>query len=350
MFAVLFMQLEPGEKTSFQEFGWTLLPVLLAFIAVYLLLPKARRAPELWGILLGGAALVTGCLFLLHAAAVWQETLLFYIFAFLAVLAGGLMVTQSNPVYAALSFALVVLSTCGLFLIQAAPFLMAATIIIYAGAIVVTFLFVIMLAQQEGYSSADLLSREPFLGAMAGFVLMGATFCTLQRALATPELDRIIEQLHKLAGAQTSDEVNRVLGTPPEKAVPGQRTLRLIDEAARCFDPTDPAADHLVGIEMAWNERKPDKLKDHVAPVLARLEQLRRERGTLTGGTLPAGQSRIPGHAELQPGVLPQRNVEGLGRLLFTTYLVPVELAGVLLLVASIGAIVIAGRHSEVLR
>ena len=41
-------------------------------------------------------------------------------------------------------------STCGLFLLQAAPFLMAATIIIYAGAIVVTFLFVIMLAQQEG--------------------------------------------------------------------------------------------------------------------------------------------------------------------------------------------------------
>ena len=59
-----------------------------------------------------------------------------------------MLVTQQNPARAALSFALVVLSTCGLFLLLAAPFLMAATIVIYAGAIVVTFLFVIMLAQQ----------------------------------------------------------------------------------------------------------------------------------------------------------------------------------------------------------
>ena len=58
------------------------------------------------------------------------------------------------------SFALVVLSSCGLFLLQAAPFLMAATIIVYAGAIVVTFLFVIMLAHQEGPSDADYRSRE----------------------------------------------------------------------------------------------------------------------------------------------------------------------------------------------
>ena len=41
---------------------------------------------------------------------------------------------------------MVVLSTCGLFLLNAAPFLMAGTVIIYAGAIIVTFLFVLMLA------------------------------------------------------------------------------------------------------------------------------------------------------------------------------------------------------------
>jgi hypothetical protein len=42
----------------------------------------------------------------------------------------------------------------------AAPFLAAATVIVYAGAIVVTFVFVIMLAQQEGMASADQRSRE----------------------------------------------------------------------------------------------------------------------------------------------------------------------------------------------
>ena len=100
--------------------------------------------------------------------------MLFYVFAGLAIVFGGLMLSQRNPVHAALSFAMVVLSTCGLFLLQAAPFLMAATIIIYAGAIVVTFLFVLMLAQQDGQSNADHRSREPFLASVAGFVLVAA--------------------------------------------------------------------------------------------------------------------------------------------------------------------------------
>src|SRR5207248_9683368 len=97
---------------------------------------------------------------------------------------GGMMMTQKNAVDAALSFALVVLSTCGLYLLQAAPFLMAATIIIYAGAIVVTFLFVIMLAQQEGVSNADQRSREPFLASLAGCILLASLLCVLHKTYA----------------------------------------------------------------------------------------------------------------------------------------------------------------------
>ena len=47
---------------------------------------------------------------------------------------------------------------------------------------------------------------------------------------------------------------------------------------------------------------------------------------------------------------LPADNVAQLGRSLFTDYLLPVELAGTLLLVAAIGAIAIAGRRTEGLR
>src|SRR5205085_2264267 len=108
------------------------------------------------------------------------EVLLFLAFSFVAVVSGGLLVLQRNPVHAALSFALVVLATCGLFLLQAAPFLMAATTIVYAGAIVVTFLFVIMLAQQEGPSDADYRSREPLFASAAGFLLLGTLLYVLQ--------------------------------------------------------------------------------------------------------------------------------------------------------------------------
>ena len=44
---------------------------------------------------------------------------------------------------------------------QFAPFLAAATVIVYAGAIVVTFVFVIMLAQQSGATVYDQRSRQP---------------------------------------------------------------------------------------------------------------------------------------------------------------------------------------------
>ena len=65
-------------------------------------------------------------------------------------------------------------SVCGLFLLQSAPFLAAATVIVYAGAIVVTFVFVIMLAQQSGATVYDQRSRQPLLATVVAFLLLGA--------------------------------------------------------------------------------------------------------------------------------------------------------------------------------
>src|SRR5437868_7093030 len=77
----------------------------------------------------------------------------------------------------------------------AAPFLMAATVVIYAGAIVVTFLFVLMLAQQEGKSDADDRSREPLLATATGFVLLGALLYVLQLAYRQNDVVKILDQL-----------------------------------------------------------------------------------------------------------------------------------------------------------
>ena len=85
----------------------------------------------------------------------------FYIFSAAALVGGVLTVTSRNPIYSALWFASVVLSTAGLFLLASAPFLAAGTIIVYAGAIIVTFLFVIMLAQMEGKALYDRAAGPP---------------------------------------------------------------------------------------------------------------------------------------------------------------------------------------------
>jgi NADH-quinone oxidoreductase subunit J len=164
---------------------WLLLAgLLLSAIGIWLLLPRAGRRTAIPGAamaIVGLAMLVST----LHPEA-WSsdskltETVLFSIFSIAALVSAVMMITNRNPVYAALWFALVTLSTCGLFLLQSAPFLAAATIIVYAGAIVVTFVFVMMLAQQSGTTIYDQRSRQPLAATIAAFILLGALLSTIE--------------------------------------------------------------------------------------------------------------------------------------------------------------------------
>jgi NADH-quinone oxidoreductase subunit J len=96
------------------------------------------------------------------------------------------VVTHTQPVYSALYFVLTVFATAGLFLLLEAEFMAAALILIYAGAILITYVFVIMLAAEAtapadssgraplmGLAEHDAVSREPFATAAIGFTLMG---------------------------------------------------------------------------------------------------------------------------------------------------------------------------------
>jgi NADH:ubiquinone oxidoreductase subunit 6 (subunit J) len=342
---VLFADGESGRGLMpFLQENWLLLlPPALGFAAIYFLLPKARRSTPLWGGALAAVALILGAMVLIRTTTATAETILFYAFSGLAILSGGMMITQKNPVHAALSFALVVLSTCGLFLLQAAPFLMAATIIIYAGAIVVTFLFVIMLAQQEGPSNADSRSREPFLASLAGCVLLASLVCVLSRTYETRELDGITRNLKALSQAADDNEVKRILGDPATF-----EASDLIAQLKKHSDDPDITNLNVSWMRMKVNPQKHlDPLKKYAKLLHDRFEQKSQSQGSLALFNVP-GKARTPGHTE--PGKLPASNVAAIGRTLFTDYLVPVEMAATLLLVATIGAIVIAGRKSEELR
>jgi NADH:ubiquinone oxidoreductase subunit 6 (subunit J) len=334
------------------ENGLVLLPCVLGFAAIYLLLPKARRSKPILGGALAALALVFGAAVLIRTDTFAIESLLFFAFAGAAIVAGVLMIAQSNPVHAALSFALVVLSTCGLFLLLAAPFLMAATIIIYAGAIVVTFLFVIMLAQQEGVSNADQRSREPFLASLAGGVLLASLLCVLQKNYMASEndkevLDDIVASLAHLSEAMDEADVTAILGDP-RKAEIGKFTRKLVDDLQKHFRDDNIHVES-VNLQRAWNTMNVDEVKKKAKVLLVAVNTSRRQHGSLALGNVPGKENnKSPGH--FPPGQLPAANVTAVGRTLFTDYLIPVELAATLLLVATIGAIVIASRRSEELR
>lgn len=341
-------ELAKGLMPFLKENWLVLLPVVLGFAAIYVLLPQARRVKPIWGGALAAAALILGAGVLIRTDTLFVESLLFYAFAGIAIVGGVMMITQKNPVHAALSFALVVLSTCGLFLLQAAPFLMAATIIIYAGAIVVTFLFVIMLAQQEGVSNADQRSREPFLASLAGCILLASLLCVLQRSYGDPTgLDDIVRDLQQLADAKDEADIIRVLGDPKPLPV-GEMSRPLVEKLKKRFaEATIRSAS--VNLEMNWAMMDVGKTQKSAELLLTLIKAHRQAQGSLSLEQVPGKEAnKAPSH--FVPGKLPAGNVAALGRTLFTDYLIAVELAATLLLVATIGAIAIAGRRSEELR
>jgi NADH-quinone oxidoreductase subunit J len=78
-----------------------------------------------------------------------MTTILFVIFAGVAIGCAIAMVSQSNPLYSAISLIGVFISLASLYVTLAAPFIAAVQVIVYAGAIMVLVIFVIMLLNVE---------------------------------------------------------------------------------------------------------------------------------------------------------------------------------------------------------
>lgn len=102
------------------------------------------------------------------------------------VLVGALgVITRSNPVHAALSLVLTLFGVAVMFVAQQADFLAAVQVIVYAGAIVVLFLFVIMLL---GVDRAEDVTIEPISGQrplalMVGLALIGIVTTAVLRSV-----------------------------------------------------------------------------------------------------------------------------------------------------------------------
>lgn len=231
--------------------------------SLWLLLPRglsgrADRTARWLGGLLGVAALAT-FIALGHRLGSVGEDAIFLTVALVAVVSGAATIVSRSPVYAAIWFAMALAGVAGVLLLLGGQFLGVATIVVYAGAILVMFLFVLMLAQPAGLAPYDRVSSEPLLAAVAGSVLLGILSLSIGRLSAEP--------------------------------------------AACCLVPATKAA------------------------LLA---------GTAAGENAAAGGSGVD--------LLAADHVARLGGELFGRHLLAVEVAGVLLLVALVGAIAMVSR------
>jgi len=135
----------------------------------------------------------------------WAVEGVFFVLSGVTVVAAVGAVTFRNPVYCAIWFGLTLLGTAGLLLLIGAQFLAVATVAVYAGAILVTFLFVLMLAQPEGRAPYDRTSWEAMLAAVTGAMLVGILSLTISSVLVPAE--RSGEALAVAAEAREPAEV-----------------------------------------------------------------------------------------------------------------------------------------------
>lgn len=208
------------------------------------------------------------------------EQVVFLILAVVAVSAAIGMISMKDPVHSALLLVLTFFNLAGIYVLLGAEFLAVIQVLVYAGAIVVLFLFVMMLLQVRPGPS---LNRFRFFQNRLGPVIA---------------LLFLLEVAAVVFASGFSLNGGKFLDSATAQAQRMQANIRYSVETAV---PLVDAAGKAVGSNQGWG------LKENVTV----------------------------GHTAL------------LGKELYSTYLLPFEVASLILLIAAIGAIVIARRNLE---
>lgn len=296
-----------------QVIGPVILYTLLALgaVGVCMALPRRGMNPQIVGAVIAAAAGGLIITMLSLNAAPKIPNLYFYVFSVLSLGAALRVITHPRPVYSALYFILTVLSTAGMFVILGAEFLAFALIIVYAGAILITYLFVIMLATQaptggdtEAQADYDLVSREPVAATLAGFVLLGVLTTMMFRGL--PNLPPPGKPQGEALLVQMPGKV--------ETALRNAGLMKAGEKLDRDEKTGAPAIDLSAGVIRIVD-------KDGVPRSIERKDW-------------PAGMKAT--------------NIEGVGFSLLADHPGAIEIAGVILLMAMLGAVVLARKQVDI--
>lgn len=315
--------------------------VAVGGLGVALALPRPRISPQLIGALV--AAIGLGGAFLALALKAGDELpgIYFYVFALIALGSALRVISHPKPVYAALFFILTIISSSAMYLMLQAEFLAFALIIIYAGAILITYLFVIMLAEQApsedelgSTSPYDRYSREPIAATIVGFVLLATLTGLMARGVG------------QLDPAPSRGQGASVLERLPRMVVEGVGRVGVLEPRGGLARPALPeVAERLDGeartirLTIADAEKFKASLDDpRVVAMVGGPEKVEALRQSAA-----SGQEITLG----LPADLRDENIHGVGFALIAEHPMALELAGVILLMAMLGAVVLARKQIE---
>lgn len=191
-----------------------------------LMVPRGAKKGKVrtWSSLLFGAATLALLGVSLPKLQDAPTQVVFYVFAAVTIVSAAAAIAMRSAVYSAIWFAMSLLGTGGLLFVQGAQFLGVATVVVYAGAIVVTFLFVVMLAQPEGHDVYDRMSWGWFakpLSVIAATVMVGALALALAsvKTTAIETADAAAKAAKKSAAKKVSTETTTVAATDKQNDV-----------------------------------------------------------------------------------------------------------------------------------
>jgi NADH-quinone oxidoreductase subunit J len=108
----------------------------------------------------------------------------FYLFAAIMLLGGILVITRKNPVHSALALIVTLLAQASVYLMLYAPFVAGVQIILYAGGIMVLFLFVIMLVSIDRSIRERQFNSQWVVGLVAAVALGGLFIAVYMKGMS----------------------------------------------------------------------------------------------------------------------------------------------------------------------
>lgn len=125
-----------------------------------------------------------------------MEQILFFIVAAVAVISAGYFVFARNPMYALLSLIVTMFSIAGMYVLLNAQFLGIVQVIVYAGAIMVLFLYILMMLNLNKEDESRKQNTLKFIGVFSAGILLvgmlGAFRGINEEILASPDIDHSV--------------------------------------------------------------------------------------------------------------------------------------------------------------
>jgi NADH-quinone oxidoreductase subunit J len=108
--------------------------------------------------------------------------IVFFVLAVVAILGAISLILQRHPIHSALSLIVVMVALAGLYLLMGAEFVAAVQIIVYGGAIMVLFVFVIMLLNAGSEERTNISKMAGWAGLPLAIALMGFLAAAVARS------------------------------------------------------------------------------------------------------------------------------------------------------------------------